>query len=176
MASSNAPFIYEPTIGTKQLPTTSVFGLPVPTATQAHEIGTKIIDSTYGTEYTYFKCDSGGLLAYSPVARSVTTLGAVSRQSNNASSCARTFGVAPYAVTANYYCFIATRGIARVLTTSTSLTGGEIMVPDVATSANAVTLAPGGSYSQAESVAALNKLGVTMGAESAGSVLINITK
>lgn len=161
--------VYNSTLSGKMIASTKVFGLPVASSNKEYEIGDLLIDPTTKTIYQYVQATAAGIAANATVssANGLT----VATSPATAAGVATCAGVAPYAFTASQYGFIAKSGN---ITTSVSGTvnSGDIVAADLASAGNAITVAPGAAYAQADAVASLKIIGVATSGTTGGAATI----
>jgi len=170
-----AEYVYNQTLDGKMVGNTKVFGLPLESETPEYNVGDLLIDSTTGAVYQYIQCWPTAPIGPGDVVSVLPgTTGLVCQTTPaTAAGVAAVVGVSPYEIKANYYGFITRSGNAIVKVTGAPVVG-TILVPDVAVSGNAIALAPGAAYAQAEAVAALNRMGTTVVAAAAGVATVNL--
>lgn len=86
-----------------------------PHASQRHNLGARYVDEVNGKEYIYVKADSGGVTAAGYAVLIDETFAAdMIETTNSATGYGQLVGIAPAAVTANYYFWAQVFGVASI--------------------------------------------------------------
>lgn len=167
--------LYDPTVKTKQVASTKVFGLDAPHATQIHDIGDRIKDPVTGTVYEYVKAE-GAVAANKLVSTEGTNDGSVLLTPASTVGIQACRGASIHAFAAGEYGWIAVRGPVDITAQGTGYVLGDLVMPDVGNTGDidelvVTTVDP--TEAQLRNQASV--IGHAMAAESGGTVLVFLT-